>query len=393
MNWTETVLGEVTSQKQRRVLVAPGQHYDLLGVRWYGEGPFLRETVDSDTSKASHFFRVQEGDFIYNRLFAWKGSFGVIGSQLAGCCVSGEFPIFSVDSEMLLPEYLNLVMCRQTVWSQIEKESTGSTAASRNRWKEDRFREFPILLPSLAEQRRILDLICVVDEAIQSANIGAQCSSLATSLLDEAAEGSEHQPLSDLVVRAKAGGTPSRSDPTNYGGSIPWLKSGEVEGGAIVNTSECITEKGLAASSTWLMPPKTIVVAMYGQGLTAGSVGITAVAMTSNQAVLGIEPDDERVDRRFLFHWLRTHKDSMRSRRSGSSQPNLNKDLVLQEQIPLPSLSQQRSLAGALDALLEEELATERWRTALLRLRKGLLDDLLSCKHEISKSYDSLLSA
>jgi len=75
--------------------------------------------------------------------------------------------------------------------------------------------------------------------------------------------------------------------------------------------------------------------------------------MASNQAVLGLVPDENRVHPRFLFHWLRSRKESMRARRSGSTQPNLNKDLILQEQVPLVGLDRQIEAANALDALLD----------------------------------------
>jgi type I restriction enzyme S subunit len=103
--------------------------------------------------------RVESGDFIYSRLFAWRGAFGVIGDDLAGCFVSGEFPIFrskddSVDLRFLfhwfrLPRTLQVVadLC------------TGSTPLTRNRFKEEFFLGLEIPLPPLDEQRRIVSRI------------------------------------------------------------------------------------------------------------------------------------------------------------------------------------------------------------------------------------------
>jgi type I restriction enzyme, S subunit len=82
--WKAVPVATVVHQVRRRVRVIAGHDYPLLGVRWYGGGPFHRETVTDETSKATQLFRVLEGDFIYNRLFAWKGSFGIIPPQLDG---------------------------------------------------------------------------------------------------------------------------------------------------------------------------------------------------------------------------------------------------------------------------------------------------------------------
>jgi len=176
--WQRLRIGDLVSQVKRRIRVEPGQEYPLLGVRWYGKGAFLREVVSSETTKAAFFYAVQPGDFIYNRLFAWKGSFGLIPPDLSGCYVSGEFPLFEVDPTRLDRIYLKLMMCEPSVWHQIEMESTGSTKASRNRWKEERFLGKIIDLPPVEEQRRIVDVVGAMDD--QVAALEAQAAATRT---------------------------------------------------------------------------------------------------------------------------------------------------------------------------------------------------------------------
>jgi type I restriction enzyme S subunit len=144
------------------------KEYKLLGVRWYAKGPFIREVVNSTNSKATRLFPVKVGDFIYNRLFAWKGSFGLISQMEAGCYVSGEFPLFECDSAKLIPEYLFLYMSQPNIWLQIEIESTGSTTISRNRWKESNFLQLEIVIVPVDEQKRIVDLVSSVDTFIEA---------------------------------------------------------------------------------------------------------------------------------------------------------------------------------------------------------------------------------
>lgn len=164
--WISCAIGDVVEQVKRVQSLNDNEQYRLLGVRWYGMGAFHRETVTTASSKANKFFRVHTGDFIYNRLFAWKGAFAVIEDELDGHCVSGEFPVFRTDPERLLPEYLFHYMARPQIWDRILLESTGSTATSRNRWKEDRFLSMEIDLPPIDVQRRIVDLISSIDQAL-----------------------------------------------------------------------------------------------------------------------------------------------------------------------------------------------------------------------------------
>ena len=76
------------------------------------------------------------------------------------------------------------------------------------------------------------------------------------------------------------------------------------------------TATGLAASSAWLVPADTVVVAMYGA--TAGAVGYLAAPMATNQAVLALRADPVRFDQRFLFHWLRSRSGAMKARAAGA---------------------------------------------------------------------------
>ncbi|MGD0248581.1 MAG: hypothetical protein ABSB75_05960, partial [Candidatus Limnocylindrales bacterium] len=182
--------------------VQAGVEYPLLGMRWYGEGPFVRETVTADAAKARVYFQVKAGDLIYNRLFAWKGSFGVVADRFDGFYVSGEFPVFEAVPELALAQYVNLVMCRPISWERILLESTGSTATSRNRWNEGRFLQWEMPLPPLAQQRRIVDLVAAADAATSTARRYVVAADRATtSFLDEwfGAPTPESRPLGELA--------------------------------------------------------------------------------------------------------------------------------------------------------------------------------------------------
>jgi len=105
---------------------------------------------------ASHITQLVENALIYNRLFAWKASFAVVPSELAACYVSNEFPQFVTDPTRLLPEYLYLFCTLDSTIRAVNAASTGSSAVSRNRFKEEEFLNFEIPLPPVQEQRVIV---------------------------------------------------------------------------------------------------------------------------------------------------------------------------------------------------------------------------------------------
>jgi type I restriction enzyme S subunit len=151
-------LGDLVEQIRREEAVESSREYALLGVRWYGEGLFIRERKAGSEVAAAKLYRVEDGDFVYNRLFAWKGSFAVAGRDVHNCYVSGEFPVFRVDTSSLDTRYLLAVFSDPAAWSTVENKSVGGTPTSRNRLKEQAFLALDIPVPSLEEQRAVAGL-------------------------------------------------------------------------------------------------------------------------------------------------------------------------------------------------------------------------------------------
>ena len=159
-----------------------------------------------------------------------------------------------------------------------------------------------------------------------------------------------------------SGSTPSRDQMARYydGGTIPWVKSGELRESIINATEEHITEAALRETSVKLVPANALLVAMYGA--TVGRLGILGMQATTNQAVCHIVPDPNQADVTYLFRALETKVGEMLSRTVGGAQPNINQGIVKDLRVPLPPLEEQRHIAAILDQA--ETLRTQR-RTAL----------------------------
>lgn len=155
-DWSIAKVGEVVRQVTERIKVETDTEYRLIGVRWYGEGTFHRETVMGDALSATYLTPVIPSTFIYNRLFAWKASFAVVPPEHEGHFVSNEFPQFIVDSRRILPEYLYLFFMLDSTVAAVNAASVGSAAVSRNRFKEEEFVAFEILLPPLETQHAVV---------------------------------------------------------------------------------------------------------------------------------------------------------------------------------------------------------------------------------------------
>jgi hypothetical protein len=248
-----------------------------------------------------------------------------------------------------------------------------------------------IHLPSLSEQRRIVDLVGSFDAvAMASKRLADAAGSLYRATLSSVfVAAAERVRLDDLAITARAGGTPDRKQPSYFGGSIPWLKSGEVDNPAIHATEESLSQAGMDSSSAWVVPSGTVVIAMYGA--TAGAVGWTEVPLATNQAVLSVVPNSDRIQPRLLFHLLRGEAASMKALAVGAAQPNLSKRVLVGFPIALPPFDQQKRLTGLLDMLLAASHQAERQCRAVTSARDALVGDLLAGNGEIRPSYDRFL--
>ena len=204
MRWPCVPLGETVERVPRPVPIDPDSDYRLLGMRSNIGGPFLRERKKGAEISASKLYRVESGDFIYSRLFAWQGSFGVIPDSLDGCHVSNEFPTFRVDRTRLDPRFLVLWFGLLQTQREVEADCFGSTPGTRNRYREKYFLRLRAPLPGVDVQQRIINRIDRVAELLDTRKqivdrIERSIQATGSNTLREIICGSPHRPLGEVA--------------------------------------------------------------------------------------------------------------------------------------------------------------------------------------------------
>ncbi len=416
-DWQLRRLDELLAPRREQVAPLEGRIYREIGIRSHGKGIFHKDATSAEALGSKRVFQVVPHCLVLNIVFAWEGAVAVTTVDEEGMIASHRFPMF----EPLTPacadvDYLRRYFATEHGRRQLSDASPGG--AGRNRTLNQReFGAIQVPIPPLSEQRKIAAILASVDDTIDKTEVviaqlqvvkKAMMHELLTrgmpgrhtrfkqTEIGEIPEGWEVVAVGD-VCETKSGGTPDRQRPEYWGGTIPWVKTGEVKYSTIGATEEHISDAGMQASSAQIFPAGTVIMAMYGQGATRGRVARLGVDAATNQACLALLCGP-RVRASFLFHSLVHRYDELRSIGNEGSQKNLSAGLVRAVRLPVPSLAEQEEIAScsdALDARIEREHAVH---ARLASVKSALTGALLSGETRVTHespagSVDEVLRA
>lgn len=157
--------------------------------------------------------------------------------------------------------------------------------------------------------------------------------------------------LGDICSKICSGGTPLSKNTDYYNPPvIPWLTTSEVNYSRIYSTEKYISENGLNNSSAKLIPENSVIIAMYGQGKTAGRVAINKIPVATNQACCNLIINPKIADFQYVYYALSAMYNDLIVLKSGGAQPNLNAKKIKEFEIPYPSINAQHIIASILSA-------------------------------------------
>ncbi|MDQ6876854.1 MAG: restriction endonuclease subunit S [Candidatus Dormibacteraeota bacterium] len=380
--WRNIRLTDVLQSVSRPEPTDPERVYPLLGAHWYAKGLYTKEVKRGSEIQASTVYRVREGDFVYNRLFAWMGSFALASHDNDNCFTSNEFRCFQVDQSQLQPEFLYYYFARQTAWNEALGLSSGSTPTSRNRLKDEGFLAMSIPAPPLDEQRRIVANIEHLVGKIRSAqslceatqqNASALLASERARMFESAArDGSVRLDTIAVLERGKFSYRP-RNDPRFFGGNHPWIQIREVEssGKYIREWRDTLNDHGLAVSKKF--PKGTVLVSIAA---TIGAVGILEFDCCVPDSIVGIRPKPG-TDTEYLYHYLSYVRSHLEQVAPQSAQKNINLEILSALPVAAPLTERQRRVVDHLNALETDISALDKIRIERDAHLDGLIPSLL----------------
>ena len=176
------------------------------------------------------------------------------------------------------------------------------------------------------------------------------------------------------VSESYSGGTPSVGNKSYYGGSIPFIRSAEINS---ESTELFLTEEGLTNSSARMVSKGDILYALYGA--TSGETGRSRINGAINQAILAILPHDG-YDSEFLMQWLRKSKQNITDIYLQGGQGNLSGAIVKALEVNFPSLAEQRQIGNYFQSIDNLITLHQRKCDTLKELKKYMLQNMFPKK-------------
>lgn len=151
------------------------------------------------------------------------------------------------------------------------------------------------------------------------------------------------------VSKIVGGGTPSTKDPEYWDGTINWYTPAELDGHVYVNESERqITQKGYNNSSAKMLPKGTV---LFTSRAGIGKTAILSKPATTNQGFQSIVPKANELNSYFIFSLTNQLKRYGETHGAGSTFVEVSGKELSKAQISLPTLQEQKMIAGLLKTL------------------------------------------
>jgi type I restriction enzyme M protein len=168
-------LEEILELAIDEVAVEPETTYRVAGIFSFGRGLFERPSISGSETKYPRLHRLHEGQLVYSRLKVWEGAISVVEAAFDGAYVSPEYPTFNVRSECATRDFVSWLSRWPTFWDQLLGQSQG-VGARRERVPVDRLLATTVPLPSLEQQRRIVERMDRADRVRRRALDAAKIS-------------------------------------------------------------------------------------------------------------------------------------------------------------------------------------------------------------------------
>ena len=376
------------------------QHYSSAGIRIIRitnvQDGFIQDKkpvyYPLESQKEITPFMLKDGDFLMS-LTGNVGRVAIIDASFLPAALNQRVACLRIKSEdSVRKEYIFYFCLQKQFVSDCIKSAKGSAQLNMStEW----LKEYPIPLPPLAEQQRIVDrierLFAKLDEAKEKAQ--AVVDSFETrkaAILHKAFTGEltakwreehgvgmeswEKYKFNELgtLERGRSKHRP-RNDPKLFGGKYPFIQTGDVARSGMYITEHTQTLSEVGAEQSKLFPKGTLCITIAAN---IGDVSILTYDCCFPDSVVGFTPN-ERTLSEYIYYLMSTLQREIEANAPATAQKNINLRILNDLLLDIPSVAEQTQIVNQVEYLFFQEQHAKEAAEAVLEqidlMKKSIL--------------------
>lgn len=355
--WSMVPLGEVLQHRKEFVTIDDLTTYRRPRVQLHAQGVVLRDELPGSLIKTKTQQVCRAGEFLVAEIDAKVGGYGIVPDNLDGAIVSSHYFLFSIDESRLDGRFLEYFSRTAAFGDQVTAQGSTNYAAIR----PAHVLSYQIPLPPLEEQRRIVGMLertaaCVADArglrdstALSADSLWVNC---AERIFSSLASSCPTVPLAQAVSIC-GGGTPSKSNPFYWNGTIPWVTPKDMKVRELHDSIHHVTRRATEESPAKIIEAGAVLVVVRGM-ILAHTVpsAVLRVSAAFNQDIKALVPSSLVLPNYLCAAlWAYNPRVLELVARSTHDTRKLQTEKLMAFEIPVPPTAMQRTVLSALDVL------------------------------------------
>lgn len=392
-DWASKKIGQWLKLAERSIVLQDEEEYQLVTIRRGFGGVDSRGSFLGKNVLVKNYFIVKTGDFIISKRQIAHGACGIVPPELDGAVVSNEYNVFLPQDGTNI-QMFNLMM-QLPHYKRLFYLMSDGVHIEKLLFKTQDWMKRTLAMPLLKEQKKIAEILSTQDKAIELQErkidelkrfkkgclermFPRKGQKVPEKRFPGFTDDWEQRKFSELV-QIERGGSPRPIDDfiTDAPNGLNWVKIGDAptQGNYITKTAEKIRPEGL--SKTREVHPGDLILS---NSMSFGKPYIMGIDGCIHDGWLLIRNTYGVFDLTFLCHLLGTPQmlSQYRSLAAGSTVNNLNKELVGNTVVTIPSITEQRVLGDYLEQLDNLITFHQRKLEEMKKQKKALMQLLLT---------------
>lgn len=353
---------------------------DPNGINWIKIGDtnssmYITQTAQKiipEGMKKSRY--VQPGDFLLSNSMSFGRPYIL---KIDGCIHDGWLVLRDNDG-IFDKRFLYYYLSSPSTYQKFKNMAVGGVVNNLN---SEMIRGVTVPVPPMDEQIDIVTTLDKVTEliALRKEQLGKLDQLVKSRFIELFGDplsndnGWQKALITEVCHAIFGGGTPSKSHPEYFTGSIPWVSPKDMKFSVISDSIDHITEEAIAHSTTNLVPANSVLMVIRS-GILKHTlpVAINSVPVTINQDIKAFVPN-EAVKAEFLMHYFKAIENDVLSGVRGVTADNIDFKAFQKRTVIVPPIALQEQFATFVEQTDKSKLAIQQSLNKLELLKKALM--------------------